>query len=411
MFNLNFLIILFMGFVDYLGIGLVYPIFAMMIFDTEASLLAAETSAAYRGAVLGILMGLTPLSAFLFAPFLGSFSDCRGRKKTLIFGMVMGCLGYSLAVWSICYHSLLLLFVSRILIGITEGSAAVAQAAIADISTESNKARRFSLFSASAGLGFTVGPFLGGKLADPAVNLAFSYATPFALAGILCFVNLALLCIWFPSACEVNKRLSFHINECFRNISKIFAWKHLTWLFISSFWLSFAWAFFNEFMPVLLLDNFSFTLNDVGNYFAWGGVWYSLSSGLITAPLSTRVAADKLVLGALGGASICMAVFSTIDDARYIWWVVPLLMCCLALAFPTLASLISNKVDSGRQGEVLGVYHSIQGCAMGLSPLLAGAFIGAYPTWTGWGGALIMLMSCIAFRMGFRTSCPLESVQ
>ena len=167
MFNLNFIIVLLIGFVDYLGIGLVYPIFAVMLFDPADPMLAPEASSSFRGAMLGILMGLTPLSAFLFAPFLGSFSDCEGRKKTLIFGMAAGCLGYTLAVVGIMYHSLLMLFVFRVLVGITEGTAAVAQASIADISTESNKARRFGLFSSSVGLRFYHRAFPWWKTGGP----------------------------------------------------------------------------------------------------------------------------------------------------------------------------------------------------------------------------------------------------
>lgn len=402
MFNLNFFIILFIGFVDYLGIGLVYPIFGVMLFDPADPILAVEASSAYRGAMLGILMGLTPLSAFVFAPFLGSFSDCEGRKKTLIFGMAAGCLGYSLAVVGIMYHSLMLLFAFRILVGITEGTAAVAQAAIADISTESNKARRFSLFSSSVGFGFTIGPFLGGKLADPEISLGFGYAAPFFLAGILCLLNLLLVWAMFPESRLVKKKLSFNLGESIKNLSKALTWKHLNWFFAASFALSFAWAFFNEFMPVLLQKNFGFGLNDIGNYFAWGGIWFSLSSGLLTAPLMERISMQKLMIGAFMGCAVCMAIFSMIEEAQYIWLTLPALMYFLALAFPTLASIVSNRTHGDNQGEVLGVYHSIQGCAMGLSPMFAGSFIGAFPALTGWGGATMMLLACLAFWMGSR---------
>lgn len=402
MFNLNFLIILFIGFVDYLGIGLVYPIFAVMMFDSANPIMAAEMSSAYRGAMLGILMGLTPLSAFIFAPFLGSFSDSQGRKKTLIFGMAAGCLGYCLAVAGIWFHSLSLLFIFRILVGITEGSAAVAQAAIADISTEKNKARRFSLFSSSVGFGFTIGPFIGGKLADPELSFGVGYATPFVLAGILCLVNLISVWALFPESRLAKKEFSFNLGKSVKNLCKVFAWKHLTWLFATCFSLSFAWAFFNEFMPVLLHANFNFTLNEVGNYFAWGGVWYSLSSGLLTAPFSARFSAEKLVQGSLVGCAVCMAIFSVIENAQYIWLTLPVLMFFLAMAFPTLASIVSNKAHGENQGEVLGVFHSIQGCAMGLSPMFVGSLIGAIPALTGWGGASIMLISCLTFWMGCR---------
>lgn len=406
MFNFNFVLILFIGFVDYLGIGLVYPIFAVMLFDTGDPIFAFETSAAFRGAMLGILMGLTPLSAFVFAPFMGSISDSHGRKNTILFGMAAGCIGYALAVLAVIYHSLALLFIFRILVGITEASAAVAQAAIADISNEENKARRFSLFSSSTGLGFTIGPFAGGALAEMGMSIGLGYSLPFLLAGVLCLVNLILVFSKFPKGSTHGKKVTFNLAESFVSLKKVLLWKHLVWLFAACFCLSFAWAFFNEFMPVLLQKQFNFTLSDIGNYFAWGGVWYSISSGLLTAPLLSRYSAEKLVIAALAGCSVCMVIFSIMDNSQYVWITLPVLMFFLATAFPTLASIVSNRSEKESQGEVLGVYYSIQGCAMGVSPIFVGSLIGAYPFLTGWGSALMMLFACLLLKRGYKLEKP-----
>lgn len=402
MLNLNFLIILFIGFVDYLGIGLVYPVFAVLLFDSTDPILAIEASAAYRGAALGLLIGLTPLSAFVFAPMLGSYSDTKGRRKTLLFGMLAGTLGYVLAVVGILYHSLSLLLVYRILVGITEGTAAVAQAAVADISDEKNKARRFSLFSASLGFGFAIGPFIGGILADP--HMGFGYATPFCLAGVLCVINYALVWGLFPESRLVEKELSFQLVESLKSLGKAFTWKELRWLFAAGFCLSFAWAFFNEFMPVLLQAHFGFNLTEIGRYFAWGGLWYSLSSGVLSAPLLKRFSSEKLVQSSIAGCALTMAFFSVIADEQYVWLALPVLMYCLAIAFPTLTSIVSNRATSDNQGEILGVYHAVSGCAMGLSPLFIGSLIGAFPALTGWGGGAMMLLACLFFWIGNRRS-------
>jgi len=400
-------LILFIGFIDYLGIGLVYPIFGVMLFDPANPMLPADASSSFRGAILGILMGLTPLTAFVFSPFLGAFSDSHGRKKGIIFGMAAGCLGYGLAVAALFFNSLALLFAFRILVGITEASAAVAQAAIADISTEDNKARRFSLFSSSAGLGFTIGPFIGGQLGELGSSLGFNYSLPFFIAGLLCFVNLSWVWCIFPEGAISKKKISFNLVESFITLRKVLLWKHLAWLFAACFCLSFAWAFFNEFMPVLLQHHFDFTLSEIGNYFAWGGIWYCLSSGLLTAPLLARVSLEKIVVGSLSGCSVCMGIFSIIENPLSIWLTLPFLMFFLASAFPTLASIVSNKTDSGSQGEVLGVFYSIQGCAMGLSPIFVGSLIGAYPALTGYGSALMMALACVAFLRGTRKENPL----
>ncbi|MCE2982300.1 MAG: MFS transporter [Parachlamydia sp.] len=201
MSNLNFITILFIGFIDYLGIALVYPIFAAMLFDTQYPLVPPDASLAFRGSLLGVLIGLTPLTQFFAAPLLGSLSDCKGRKSTLQFGILAGFIGNGLAILGVLFHSLTLLFFYRFLVGIASGTVPVAQALIADMSTEENKGRRFSLFSASLGAGFTVGPFLGGKLASMDVN--YSYALPFLAAGLMCLVSLAVV-IPFPEIKIIN---------------------------------------------------------------------------------------------------------------------------------------------------------------------------------------------------------------
>jgi MFS family permease len=85
------------------------------------------------------------------------------------------------------------------------------------------------------------------------------------------------------------------------------------------------------------------------------------------------------------------------ENSQYVWLTLPVLMFFLATAFPTLASIVSNRTDKKMQGEVLGVYYSIQGCAMGLSPMFVGSLVGAYPSLTGWGSAFMMVIACLIF--------------
>ncbi|MEI8365946.1 MAG: MFS transporter, partial [Parachlamydiaceae bacterium] len=220
--KLIFLNILFIGFIDYLGIALVYPIFSGMLFDPTYPLIPHDSSQAYRGALLGILIGLTPLTQFFSAPFLGAISDVKGRRKTLMYGTFVGFLAYGLAVLGVCIHSISLLFLYRVLVGIASGTVPVAQAMIADISDARDKARRFSLFSASLGLGFTVGPFLGGKLADASLSNWCGYATPFIAASAMCLVSLVIIIRGFPETHKIPGNIVINIAGSINNIRKVF---------------------------------------------------------------------------------------------------------------------------------------------------------------------------------------------
>ena len=217
--------------------------------------------------MLGILISLTPLTQFFSSPILGLLSDYYGRRRTLLYGTAIGCLGYCLAIMGIWQHSLLLLFLYRICIGVSEGTVAVAQAMIADISTNENKSRRFAKFSASAGIGFMIGPFLGGKLADPSVASWCGYAIPFMMANAMCLINLGLILCGFSETRKPSESKKFNLKEGLYNVHKVFLWAKLYWLFLAIFAFSFGWSFFNEFIPLLLRDRFKFTPSAVGNYF------------------------------------------------------------------------------------------------------------------------------------------------
>lgn len=400
MFNWTLIVMLLIGFVDYLGIGLVYPIFAALLFDTSEAIVPVGASDAYRGAMLGILIGLTPISQFLFSPLLGAFSDLKGRRIALLIGIATGCIGYLLAVVAIWISSLSLLFLYRILVGVSDATAAVGQATLADISTEENKARRFALLGSSFGFGFTVGPFVGGKLLDPEVASWFGYDTPFMAAGLMCIVNLLLVLFTFPETRQRMAQASFNVWEGIDNIRRVFLLRRYRWLFVAGFSLSFGWAFFAEFIPVLLRERLQYTASDVGNFYAYTGLWYAMAAAIGTAPLLKRFPPEKLVEKALLCCAGSMLLFVFIYDAFYVWLSVPFLMYTLAIVYPTASSIVSNRTDVDRQGEVLGTFQSVQACAMGLSPLFVGAAVGTYPVLTAWGGAFFMLCASLAFYLG-----------
>lgn len=400
MSKLNFITILFIGFIDYLGIALVYPIFTGMLFDPTYPIISHYSSLAYRGAILGILLGLTPLTQFFSAPLLGAISDLKGRKKTLIYGTLVGFLAYCLAVLGVCIHSLSLLFLYRILVGIASGTVPVAQAMISDTSTKENKPRRFSLFSASLGLGFTVGPFLGGKLADPSLASWCGYATPFVASSMMCLLSLAIIVWKFPETRKECGNVTFNFMDSINNIRKVFLWPQLRWLFLATFSFAFGWSFFNEFIPVLLREQFEFNLSDIGNYYAYGGAWYAFSSGIIAAAILKYFPPERIAVKALIGCAVCMLMFLVIQERQYIWFILPPFMFCLSFTYPTTAAMVSSRAGIENQGEVLGVYQSVTGCAMGLSPFLIGSVIGMYPSLTAIGGAFAMLIAGLAFWKG-----------
>ena len=164
--KLTLFILLFVAFIDWMGIGLVYPMFSSMLFHSDVYLVSPETTAAIRGFWLGILLSLMTLSQFFSSPIIGTLSDQKGRKPLLKISLIFGVFGYIIAMAAVYLESLSLMFVSRIVLGVSAGSAAVVGAALADLSLPEEKAKNFGLLNMACGIGFTVGPFLGGKLSQ-----------------------------------------------------------------------------------------------------------------------------------------------------------------------------------------------------------------------------------------------------
>lgn len=397
--SFSIFIILLIGFVDYLGIGLVYPIFAILLFDQNSALLPLDASVEYRGAILGILIALTPLSQFFCSPILGAFSDRKGRRLALTIGISAGCIGYLVAVIGIYFNSLWLLFLYRILVGGSDATAAVAQAALVDLSNEKNKAKRFAYLNSCLGLGFTIGPFLGGIIADPTVLSWFNYSTPLWLAGIMSFTNLMLVVWLFPESHQNVQTRDFDPLEGIHNIMKVFTIRHLRWLFFGGFALSFGWAFFNEFVPVFLRQKFDFTLSNIGEYYAFTGGCYALGAFLATRFVHLFTPMKGAIISLLLTA-FCMFIFGFIHQPIYIWILIPPMMFALSVAYPTATTVVSNHTSAESQGEVLGIYQSVGAAAMGLSPLFVGSAIGAYPALAAWGGAIGLLLAGFSFWKG-----------
>lgn len=394
--NLSFLIILLIAFVDYVGMGLVYPIFAVLLFDTANPTISPDASPEYRGAMLGLLIGLTPISQFFCAPLLGAFSDVKGRKGALKIGITGGCAGYLIGVVGIYLNSLSLLFLYRILVGASDATAAVAQATLADISTEENKAKRFAYLNSALGFGFAIGPFLGGYFADPQIVSWFNYSTPLMFAGLMSLTNL-LLVVWkFPETRKKIDAVSFDLMEGIHNLQRVFLLKEFKWIFLGGFFISFGWAFFNEFVPVLLYERFAFELNDIGEFYGYTGLWYAIGA-LIATTFVHKWKPEAIAIVSMLLTATCMLVFAFVHISIYIWWVVPLMMVGLAMAYPSATTIVSNRADADQQGEILGVYQSIGAAALGLSPVLVGFAVGAYPTLAAWGGALSLILSSFFF--------------
>ncbi len=362
-------------FIDLIGIGIIIPILAVLFLQVHNGILPESYSLATRTILLGALIASYPLMQFFGAPLLGGLSDKYGRKKMLIISLTGSCLGYLLFGIGVATKNVPLLFLSRIIDGFTGGNISIALAAIADISTKKDKAKNFGLIGMAFGLGFILGPFIGGKLSDNTLVPWFTFATPFWFAAALSFANIVLFIFFFKETLKTKIDTKISILTGFRNIKKAWNMADLRIAFIVTFLLTLGFTFYTQFFQVYLIQTFSYTQSDIGNYFAYVGLCIALTQGVLTRIIGKKYLPEQILT--ITPLILAIAIFSQIipEQSYFLYFITPFIAIGQGLTYPNTTALISNLADEKSQGEILGINQSIQALGMAIPPIIAGIIV------------------------------------
>ena len=369
------LAVVFTVFIDLLGLGILIPVIPQLLANPESPffLLPRGMTLGQGYILLGFLTALFPFMQFIATPILGELSDRFGRKPVLAISLLGTCLSYILFAMGIITRNLPLLFISRAFDGITGGNIAVAQAAIADITTPENRAKSFGLIGAAFGLGFILGPFIGGKLSDPHIFHAFNAATPFWFAAVLSFVNVLSVIFLLPETIKQKQQtLVLHLGKSVKNIRKAFNLSGMKPLFTTAFLMTAGFTFYVTFFSVFLINKFGFSQGSIGNYFAYVGLWAVFAQAVVVRKLTKHFSERQILRVSL----IVTGLFMFAQLVPTVWWgllfTVPFLAMANGLSMANMTSIVSRSVGPEIQGEILGINASVQALAQMSPPILAG---------------------------------------
>lgn len=366
-------------FIDLLGFGILIPVVPLLLADPRSPyfILPPGVPLSTGFILLGLLMAIFPLGQFLATPILGQMSDKYGRKKILIISFIGTALSYLLFAYGIFAKHLPLLFASRFLDGITGGNISVAQAAIADISAPKERAKNFGIVGAAFGLGFIMGPYIGGKLSDPGLINWFHAATPFIFAAGLSALNITSIIFFFP---ETNKNVQRHISinwlQSFKNIGTALNMKILRPLYATNFLFQTGFTFFTTFFSIFLIDRFGFNQGNIGDFFSYIGLWIVFTQAFIVRRLNQNLKEYKIMRFGLLGTALLMMLFFLPRVSWQLLLIVPLFSIFSGLVQVHSTGLISRLVGADIQGEVLGINASVQALGQSIPALISG-FIAA----------------------------------
>jgi DHA1 family tetracycline resistance protein-like MFS transporter len=388
--NFSLWLVLFVVFLDHVGIGLVYPMFSSMLFEPDSPFIDSGASNAIKGWYLGAMLSAMPFAAFFSGPILGTLSDQKGRRPLFLFCLILAIVGYVCSVIGVIANSLIILIGSRIIVGLADGSMGVVSAAIADLSpNDSTKAKNFGLYAMVSGVGFALGPVLGGILS------AYGFTIPFLFAGLATLLNLFLIWMYFNETHTVRKSAVIRFADGIRNLKKAFLIQPLRVLFLVSVFFCVGWSFFYEFLPVIWISDYGFNPMQVGFFFAYGSGFYALSSGVLIRPIVSRCKPYRVLfysLCALGCVTILLLFH---PGAIWIWIYLPIVNFLVALIWPTYTTMISDWAGRDAQGEILGISGSLQALAFAISPLAGGFLVGANTHMPMFVGGLSMLFAAL----------------
>jgi DHA1 family tetracycline resistance protein-like MFS transporter len=389
-------------FLDMMGIGILIPVFPLLI--NHASEFCVTPSGWTQGEsyiMSGWLLASYPICQFIMSPILGQLSDRYGRKKILIISIFGTAISYVLFGFAILSKSITGLFIARMIDGLSGGNISIAQAVIGDVSQPEKRARNFGLIGVSIGVGFIMGPAIGGILSDPSIYHLFDAATPFWLAAILGFINCWLIARNFDETLRFVKNSQIKITKSIINIQQIFKLGKLKYIIFVMFLYNFGWSFFTAFWGIILAQKFAYTQVQIGFFFAYLGVMIVIAQGGVVRRLSGKVSEIPVLKVALlvSGLSLGAYYVTPVTDTSYIYWVTPILAIGSALVKSFSSSLITRLADKRRLGEVMGVNSSSNALSQVFPMLCAGyiAYFNVYSTVLF--GCIFVLLSWVLFQL------------
>ena len=393
-------------FIDLVGFGIVIPV---LPFYAEGTIFNATPR------TVGLLFASYSVMQLVFSPILGGLSDKHGRRPVLFLSIIGTGIGFLILGLA---DSLWMLFVGRILDGITGGNISTAQAYIADITTSENRAKGMGLIGAAFGLGFIFGPAIGGILSRWGIHV------PFFFAAGLCFANAVLLYFTLPETITRDHpaRHSAARGRGLQQLISSLKQPQLAFVMTIYFLFIVAFSIMTSTFAFYTMFRFGYDAQHTGYLFAYVGIIAVIIQGGFIGRLVKRFGEMPLVI--VGALCFAISLFAVPFVGPAAGGLAGLLVgggvfsMGNSLATPALNSLASKSVGPSEQGIVLGVMQSVASLARAVGPVLQAILIYSAVAYRGadgephhmsdqslfvtfWTGAAIMF---IAFLLAFYVS-------
>ena len=373
----RFLSLFLIVFIDLVGFGIVIPI---LLLHAKENLGASDLQAT-------LLLSAYSIALLIGAPILGRLSDAFGRRPVLIVSQIGTMLGFLLLGFS---KVLILLYIGRIIDGISGGNIVTARAYINDITTEENRARGFGVISAAFGAGFIVGPALGGLVPGISANVPLlapiSQQTPFLLAAIFSLLSTLGTIFLLPETLPPDARRPLgqreRPNKDDLSTIELLRPSGVRLVLSFSMMIFLAFSMLQASFPILVRRNiFSPDLpleqvqRNIGFYFLAFGIVQVLMQAFAVGPAVKRFGEQKLIVFATVLRIGCFLTIALTSSSITLGIVFTVIAIGSALSQPSVQSILSRFATPSTRGQLMGIMQAVQSLGLVIGPIIAGLLL------------------------------------
>ena len=341
---------------DSMGIGIIIPVMPALFADVTGTEKISDI--AIWG---GLLASTFALMQFIFGPILGALSDRYGRKPILLLALFVMAAYYLLMGFA---QTLWLLFLGRLIGGITAATHATANAYMADISSPEEKAARFGMLGAGFGLGFVLGPLIGGLLGEWGPRAPFFAAAMLAAAnGVLCYFVLK------ESLKTKNRReFMWYRANPIGAILDLRKFEGIYSLLLVFLLFTIGTSIYAAIWPFFTVERFNWSPGMIGISLTIYGVCFEIVQGVLVIPAIKIWGEKKTIIIGFCFEFSAMVTFAFLTDGKILIILIPLASLGV-LAQPAIQAILSKSVGDDRQGAIQGVASSLNAIAMVITPI------------------------------------------
>jgi DHA1 family tetracycline resistance protein-like MFS transporter len=341
---------------DVIGFGIIIPIMPTLL--VELKQIDFNEASVYGG----YLLSAFAVAQFVFSPIIGNLSDRFGRRPIILLSLLGMGIDYIIMALAPTY---MWLFVGRVMAGIAGASFTTASAYIADISTDLDRSKNFGMVGAAFGVGFIVGPLLGGVLGS------FGTRVPFYAAAALSLINVFYGYFILPESLSEKNRRRFDWRRAnpIGSLKQLFGYKQINILLVAFFFLHLGshavqsnWTYFTEYL-------FGWSEMMIGLSLAFIGLLVGIVQAVLAPVAATKFGLPRSIYFGFALYAFGMFLFS-FASTTWMMFIFSIAYCLGGIAMPNLQSYLVSKVPANEQGELQGGLTSMVSVTMIIGPLI-----------------------------------------